>query len=161
MTGATAERSAERVLVARVGSEYFAFPIGDVLEALDAPEVTPVPLTPDGVLGQVTHRGQLLPVLDPHVLLGADLATRVGARAATPHGTVLVMVPDGTPFALAVDDVTDMVTVEPAARRALPEGTDRTGMLAGLFAIDRLLVASVDIAALRANAGVLLTTGTR
>ena len=144
---------AARVLVARVGSEYFAFPLADVLEAVDAPVVTTVPLTPTGVLGQCTHRGQLLPVLDPHRLLGAPLDAG--------SGTVLIMAADSTPFALQVDDVTDMATVRPSDRRALPEGTDRTGMLAGLLAIDRLLVAAVEMTAFRATAATLLTTGTR
>lgn len=144
---------AVRVLVARVGSEYFAFPLADVLEAVDAPLVTTVPLTPTGVLGQCTHRGQLLPVLDPHRLLGAPLDAE--------RGTVLIMATDATPFALQVDDVTDMVTVGPSDWRALPEGTDRTGMLAGLLAIDRMLVAAVEMTAFRATAATLLTTGTR
>lgn len=142
----------ERMLVTRVGAEHFALPLGAVLEALDGAEVTVLPLVPRGVLGQCAHRGALLPVLDPHVVLGA-------AREA-PVGTVLVLVAD-EPFALAVDDVTDMVAVEPRARRALPPGTDRGGMIDGLFAHEGALVATVAIDALRAFSASLLSPDQR
>lgn len=152
--------TSERMLVARVGSEYFAFRLADVLEAVDAPVIAPVPLMPRGVLGQITHRGQLLPVLDPRAVLGVA-REGVGREGAACEGTVLVMVPAGTPFALGVDDVTDMITVDAGATRALPVGMDRTGILTGLLAIDHMLVGAVDIAAFRTAAGSLLTTGMR
>lgn len=160
--GATDATDTARMLVARVGSEYFAFPLADVLEAVDAPVVTTVPLTPTGVLGQCTHRGQLLPVLDPHRLLGAPLDAGSGTVLimATRLPSAVCHLPSAV-FALQVDDVTDMVTVGPRNRRALPEGTDRTGMLSGLLAIDRMLVAAVEMTAFRATAATLLTTGTR
>lgn len=142
----------ERVLIARVGREYFGLPLGGVLEALDGVEVTQLPLTPNGVLGQCTHRGELLPVLDPLHALGAALD-----QAPT---TLLVIVAE-QPFALAVDDVTDMTTVHDDARRALPAGTDRAGLLTGLFAVDGLLVGAVDMDVLASTAGSLLTPGTR
>lgn len=157
--------TSERMLVARVGSEYFAFRLADVLEAVDAPVIAPVPLMPRGVLGQITHRGQLLPVLDPRAVLGVAREgvgrEGVGREGAACEGTVLVMVPAGTPFALGVDDVTDMITVDAGATRALPAGVDRTGVLTGLLAIDHMLVGAVDIAAFRTAAGSLLTTGMR
>lgn len=157
--------TSERMLVARVGSEYFAFRLADVLEAVDAPVIAPVPLMPRGVLGQITHRGQLLPVLDPRAVLGVAREgvgrEGVGRDGAACEGTVLVMVPAGTPFALGVDDVTDMITVDAGATRALPTGVDRTGILTGLLAIDHMLVGAVDIAAFRTAAGSLLTTGMR
>lgn len=144
--------SATRVLIARSGAEHFAFPLASVLEALDGAEVVPLPLLPAGVLGQCSHRGALLPVLDPGTVLGAALE---GAA-----GTVLVFVAD-EPFALAMDDVTDMVIIEGHARRAVPTGSDRGGMLEALFAHDRLLVGLVDADALRAVAASVLSPGTR
>ena len=146
----------QRVLVARAGAEYFAFPLAGVLEALDGAEVAPLPLLPNGVLGQCTHRGALLPVLDPGAVLGAALE---GARAGA-VGTVLVMA-DEEPFALAMDDVADMVVVEADARRPVPTGADRGGMIAALFKHDRLLVGLVDAHALRAVAASVLSPGTR
>jgi chemotaxis signal transduction protein len=143
--------SAERVLIARVGSEHFAFAIGAVREALDGADVSALPLLPRGVIGQCAHRGDLIPVLDPSVLFGTT---------ATSPQTILVFVAE-PPFAIAVDDVTDMITVEARARRTLPAGADRTGMLDGLLSQDGVLAGVVDMATLRATAGSLLTPGMR
>ncbi len=144
-----------RALVARVSDEVFALPLSAVTEAVDAPEVTPVPLAPDGVLGQCVHRGALLPVLDPRVLLGT-------ARSGGP-GTLLVMpgaAPAGAPYGIWVDDLSDMVSVEAIARRPLPHGADRTGMLTGLLVVDDLLAGVVNLDALNAAAHALLTSET-
>ncbi len=140
-----------RALVARVDDEVFALPLASVTEAVDAPEVTPVPLAPDGVLGQCVHRGALLPVLDPRVLLGTP-------RGDGP-GTLLVM-PGVVPFGLWVDDLSDLVSVEGITRRALPHGADRTGMLTGLLVVGDLLAGVVNLDALHAAAHALLTTET-
>lgn len=137
-----------RALVARVADEVFAFPLAAITEAVDAPVVTPVPLAPDGIAGQCVHRGQLLPVLDPRVLLGT---ARAGGA-----GTLLVL-PGAVPYALWVDDLSDLVAVERAGRRPLPPGADRTGMLTGLLVVDDVLAGVVNVDALHAAAQALLT----
>lgn len=146
--------SGQRVLLARAGAEFFAFPLGGVLEALDGADITPVPLVPHGVLGQCLHRGQLLPVLDPRAILGAPLVADGGAR------TVLVMVADD-PFAIAMDDVTDMLVADASSRRAVPPGADRGGMVEALLAKGGHLAAIVDLGVLRATAASLLSPDTR
>lgn len=138
-----------RALIARVGEEHYAFPLTAVLEAVDAPQVTPLPLMPEGVAGQCEHRGQMVPVLDPRAVLEA-------ARSDGP-GTLLVMQEEELVFGLWVDDLSDMVVVDALARRALPNGADRTGALAGLLALDGLLAGVVNLDALHTTARRLLT----
>jgi chemotaxis signal transduction protein len=152
--------SAERMLVARAGAEYFAFPLGAVLEALDGAEVEAVPLVPRGVLGQCMHRGALLPVLDPQAALGAALDRSTARPLGGGELTILVMVAD-EPFAIAMDDVTDMVNVEASACRAVPTGADRGGMIRGLLAHDGILAALVDLDSLHVVASSLLSPDTR
>jgi chemotaxis signal transduction protein len=150
----------DRILIARAGAEHFGFQLASVLEALDAAEVSPLPLVPPGVLGQCAYRGALLPVLDPAPLLGAPLAAApggtAGAERSVDAGTVLVMVAD-EPFAIAMDDVSDMVSIEPRARRSLPTGADRGGLLAGLLAHEGALVGLVSPDLLRAAAASVLS----
>jgi chemotaxis signal transduction protein len=138
-----------RALIARVGEEHYALPLTAVLEAVDAPQVTPLPLMPDGVAGQCEHRGQMVPVLDPRAVLDA-------VRGDGP-GTLLVMQEEELVFGLWVDDLSDMVVVDALARRALPNGADRTGALAGLLALDGLLAGVVNLGALHTRARRLLT----
>lgn len=141
-------RRMTRALVARVGEELFAFPVSGITEAVDAPEVAPVPLAPEGVAGQAHHRDRLLPVLDPRVLLG------VARGEGT--GTLLVM-PGARPWGLWVDDLSDLVAVDRAVRRPLPPGSDRTGMLTGLLIVDDTLAGVVHVQALHRAAESLLS----
>lgn len=132
-----------RVLLARLGNERFAFPLADLLEAVDAPEIAPLPLAPRGVAGQCVHRERLLAVFDAGALLGVP---RTGGA-----GALLVVADGGQDFGLWVDDVEDMVTAPRRAWRALPADTDRVdGALRALLALDDGIAALVDMDAIRA-----------
>jgi chemotaxis signal transduction protein len=143
-TDAGTSALAERVLVARLGDERIALPVRMVAEIIDAPTVTPLPLTPRGVIGQCAWRGQWVPVLDPAHLLG--VARRGGA------GTVIVA--HGAPrmFALWVDDVDDVRETSSLALRPVPAGTDKLGRLRGILQDNADLIAVVDASALSAAA---------
>ncbi len=135
--------SVERVLVVRVGSERFALPLGDVLEAVDAPEVTPVALAPRGVVGQCVHRGRLLPVV--------DLGRLVGVGRDPGSGAMLVLEVDRDRAGVMVDDVLDADVAHPSMRRPVPAtGADASGMLDALLDLPSGLAALVDTGALRA-----------
>lgn len=153
MTEPSNTKRMARALVARVSDEYFALPLTSVLEAVDAPEILPVPLAPKGLLGQCSYRGGMLPVLDPELLLGT-------ARGGE-DGMLLVMAGVEIPFGLWVDDLTDMVAVEGVARRALPPGSDRTGMLRGLIVVEDWLAGVVNLEALHSVASSLLASSER
>ena len=136
--------SAERVLLVRVGEERFAFPLAGIIEAVDAPVVTSVALPPPGVIGQCSHRGRLLPVLDLGALLGVPRSGGVGA--------LLVLDADGERAALLVDDVLDALVTEASMRRPVPlTGANAAGLLDGVIALPSGLAASVDLGVLRAT----------
>lgn len=147
----TTAHSATRVLLARLGRETFAFPIGDVLEAFESPEVLPLALAPTGMLGQCTHRGRLVPVLDAGALLGVPREHGIGV--------LLLMDTEAGRVALRVDDVVDMVTVEPSRRRALPAtGGVITAMLEDVIDLGGGIAGSVAMDVLRATMAARLTT---
>lgn len=142
--------SGDRLLVVRVGSERFALPLADVVEALDAPEVGAVPLAPPGVVGQCAHRGRLLPVVD----LGALVGVQRGGGA----GALLVLALDRERAGLLVDDVLDAVVAHPSMRRPVPAtGADAAGMLDALLDLPSGLAALVDTGVLRASVLARLT----
>lgn len=138
----------DRVLVARVGAERIAFPVTSVREVVDAPEVQPVPLAPAGVAGQMALRDAHLPVLDPGVVIGA-------ARDACDGGVALVLREPAV--ALWVDDAQDIWEASDVARRSVPVGADRLGVLQGLLQrgadvaglIDPTALSRVAVATLR------------
>jgi purine-binding chemotaxis protein CheW len=82
-----------------LGGDRFAIDAEHVLEATSLGEPTPVPGTPDFLLGVVNHRGRVLPVFDlrgqliPHGDLSAELTQ-----------TVAVAI-DGLTFGIAAESV--------------------------------------------------------
>lgn len=129
-----------RLLIARLGAERIALAVESVREVVDAPHVTPLPLAPVGLAGQLTLRGVLVPVLDPGPLLGIG-------RADGGAGAALVL--SGCDAALWVDDAEDVWDVDAAAERPVPAGSDRRGVLRALVQRGADVVAAVDAGALR------------
>jgi len=111
-------------LLARVGGERFAFALGLVIEAMDAPVLHDPPRRPDGMLGTMRHRGRTLPVWDG--------ARAFGVARTARDGTALVLDDAGRQLALLVDDAVDILEIAPDALRAAPAGSDAEGMLAGV-----------------------------
>ncbi|MEK7240500.1 MAG: chemotaxis protein CheW [Gemmatimonadota bacterium] len=111
-------------LLARVGDERFAFALGRVLEAVDAPTVHDLPLRPGGMLGTLRHRGQTLPLW--------DAGSAFGVRRLQAEGTALVFRDAGRGVALLVDDAVGIVQIPDDALRAAPPGSDGEGLLAGV-----------------------------
>jgi len=54
-------------LTFKLGSETFAANVANVLHILGIPEITKMPNSPKYVLGVMNLRGQVLPVIDPHL----------------------------------------------------------------------------------------------
>lgn len=112
-------------VVARVGSERFAFPVTDVEEAIDAPQIDAVPGAALGLAGQLRYRDCTVSVFDG--------AWALGVRRAECSGTALIL-RDGTRrLAVLVDDVDDLTSFAPDAVHAVPAGIDSDGVLSGVW----------------------------
>jgi chemotaxis signal transduction protein len=134
----------ERVLLVRVGTERFALPLAEVIEAVDSPALDGLALAPAGVVGQCVHRGRLLTVFDAGMLLGVPRSGGAGA--------LLVIDAEGERAAVLVDDVLDAELAHPSMRRAVPAtGAASAGYLAGVLALPSGLAALVDLGTLRAT----------
>jgi len=90
---------------AALGDQLLAVPASRVREVLARPHVAPVPLAPEGVLGMVALRGEVLCVVDPCPSLG--MPPRCGMA-----GAVLVTLSDGRLLGIAVDEATDVVHID-------------------------------------------------
>ena len=111
-------------IIARVHGEHFAFPAADIEEAVDAPVIEWVPVAPEGMLGQLAHRGRMVGAWDAGSLF------RFGVPATA--GAAIVLRDGARRIALVVDDVTEMVRIEAAAVRPAPPGADPDGVLGGI-----------------------------
>jgi len=56
-----------------LGTEYFAVNVHSVLEVLQHQSITPIPKTPDHILGIINFRGEILPVVDTRNRLNLPL----------------------------------------------------------------------------------------
>jgi len=137
-------------LLARVGTERFAFALAQVVEALDAPGLHDLPGRPAGMLGTMRHRGRTVPVWD------AESAFGVGREGG--EGTALVFHDGARGVALLVDDAEDIVEVADDAVRAAPAGADGGGLLSGVYKNHGTLVNVVRVNVLVAR---LVTQGER
>jgi chemotaxis signal transduction protein len=120
--GVPAERALH--IVVRLGDERFAFPVSHVEEALDAPSVEWVPVAPQGMLGQLTHRGRMIGAWDAGWAFRLEKPARGGAALVLRDGPSRV--------ALVVDDVVEMARIEPADVHDVPGGADLDGVLRGI-----------------------------
>ena len=115
-----AEPAAEEIelLSFRLGGEEYAVKVDDVREVLKLRELTLVPNAPDYVLGVMSLRGAMLPVM--------DLCRRLGiTQAARDEKTrILVVSPDEEDVGLLVDRVSGVLRVLPDAIRPVPENIE-------------------------------------
>ncbi|HEX2936264.1 MAG TPA: chemotaxis protein CheW [Bacteroidales bacterium] len=54
----------ETYLTFKLGQEFFAVGVANVLEVLERQQITPVPRAPEHILGIINFRGNILPVVD-------------------------------------------------------------------------------------------------
>ena len=118
--------SAAMHVVARVGAERFAFHVADVEEVLESPKLLAAPSAPPGLAGQVVHREQTLRAYDAAWTFG------VARTQALVAATALVLRAADERVVLLVDDVEDLVSLDPDSMRAPPPGTDPDGVLQGV-----------------------------
>jgi purine-binding chemotaxis protein CheW len=102
----------------RLGGEEYAVKVDDVREVLKIRELTLVPNAPDYILGVMSLRGAMLPVI--------DLCRRLGiTQAARDEKTrILVVSPDEEDVGLMVDRVSGVLKVTPDAIKPVPENIE-------------------------------------
>lgn len=105
----------DRAVVVRVGGVEFGLDVRRVREVLRAPRITRLPFPPPTILGIVSIRGTLVPVM--------DLGERLLGRPADREGRlVVVRDPDREgSIGLLVDAVLDLVPLAAASQSPPPE----------------------------------------
>jgi chemotaxis signal transduction protein len=89
-----------RVLVIAANAAFFAVPMATVHQVLRHPLVTLVPLSPNGLLGVVNVRGEIVPLLDTGVLTGTGgLAEPPFAVLVSGDKDMLALAAEELPFA--------------------------------------------------------------
>ena len=122
------------LLLFRVGNEMFALELVETEEALDLPELNPLPEAKPGMLGVFSIRDTLIGAYDAGVLLGVVASVR---------STALVMRGRERRLAIVVDDVEDVATIL-LDDLADPPVVEADGLMLGVFRYNGRLVALLD-----------------
>jgi purine-binding chemotaxis protein CheW len=123
-----------------VDSLFIGIQISRIQEILRPQPVTPVPLAPSVILGLMSLRGQIVPVI--------NLAERLGVQlqdGGTEAFNVLIRTPDG-PVSLVVDRVGDVVEVSPDTFEPAPD-TLRSSLrplIRGAYKLERRLLLALN-----------------
>lgn len=102
-----------------VGEEFFAVNVSYVLEVLQQPQITPVPKTPDHILGIVNFRGDILPVIDTRRKFNID-------NDGLAHRRITIVFDVSTAsqamvVAATADAVNDVIEVDDSEIKAVPD----------------------------------------
>ena len=101
------------VLVVQIGAEYVGFPLDLIIDvdALDRFSLTPVPMAPHYLLGQLNWRGEILPLLE----LGALLQI-----PALPRQEMVIVQIDGVKMGIGVNQIFDVFYLRDHLVETLP-----------------------------------------
>jgi purine-binding chemotaxis protein CheW len=124
-----------------LGGELHGCDVALVEEVLTRARIHPLPDMPADVLGVVSRRGELVPVL--------DLAPALGLPGTAERRAVVVLALDGLRCAFAVDRLDEVREIPAEALRPAPHtGGDRDRYVVAVARLERGLVNLIDLAEL-------------
>jgi purine-binding chemotaxis protein CheW len=110
-----------QLVVCALGDEEYGLPVGQVREIVRYSDPRPVASDVPWMRGVVSLRGRLVPVHDLAARLGLSSAD---VAASPPAAAKLVIVETADePVGVLVDDVVEVLTVEPSQLEPVPSGS--------------------------------------
>lgn len=138
----------------RLGREHYGIPVGKVKEIIRPMEACPIPGMAGSVEGVINLRGEIIPVLRIHTVLGVRETDEPDSRKKR----VIILDSGDGGFGITVDEVMEVVKVEDGNIKRSPEvgagrGCEEAIMgiveVAGMMVIcldpERLVAGSLDL----------------
>ena len=100
----------------RLGREHYGIPVGKVKEIIRPMEACPIPGMAGPVEGVINLRGEIIPVLRIHLVLGSRETEDDNSRKSR----VIILESGDGRFGIVVDEVRDVVKVEDEKIKASP-----------------------------------------
>ncbi len=126
-----------------VADEEYALPIVDIQEIIKVPLITELPRAHPVVLGIISLRGTIVPVVDLRRVL------KLEERAVTRQARILVVRAEEDPVGLLVDRVTSVVRFEADKIEATPRTMQRqtSELVRGVGRVGNRLIIVLDVKA--------------
>lgn len=126
-----------------VADEEYALPIVDIQELIKVPPVTDLPRAHEAVLGVISLRGTIVPIVDLRRVL------KLEERPMTRQTRILVVRAEDEPVGLLVDRVTSVVRfeadkIEPTPRAMQHQSSE---LLRGVGRVQNRLIIVLDVVA--------------
>jgi purine-binding chemotaxis protein CheW len=130
-----------------VGDEQYGVNIMAVREIKNWSAITQLPNQPAYMRGVLNLRGVIVPIIDLRCRFGN------GLTEATPMHVIIVIQIEGETVGLLADRVLDIIAVDPSQIQPVPKVSHdaRTGFLSGLVAVEKTMIALIDLKALLAS----------
>lgn len=124
------EISERKIVTFSLGNRMFGIDMSMLIEIREWEEPTPLPGVPAFIKGVANLRGTVIPIV--------DLSERLGWEATSVHGRscILVVVMAGKQSGFLVDEVSDIVAIDPSQIQAAPDiELAEPGVVAGLIQV--------------------------
>lgn len=133
--------SADGLVSIRIGAQTFGVPVLSVQDVISETPINRVPLAPPEVAGSLNLRGRIVTAIDMRRRLG------MAARPPADHSMNVIVEHGGELYALVVDDVGDVLWLEPAEREAAPVTLtpEWRAVCAGLYRLEDELLLVLNI----------------
>jgi purine-binding chemotaxis protein CheW len=101
----------------RLGKEHYGIPVGKVKEIIRPMEACPIPGMAGPVEGVINLRGEIIPVLRIHLILGSRETDGDSSRKQR----VIILESGEGRFGIVVDEVRDVIKVDDTEIKASPD----------------------------------------
>jgi purine-binding chemotaxis protein CheW len=139
------ETGAHDHVIVSLGTQRFGLPIAQVQDVFEPSAMTRIPLAQPCVAGLINLRGKVVTALSLRVRLGI-------APGTAPDSMAVGLICGGEAFALLVEHVGDVLSLDPAAAEPVPRHLDKVwrDCASAVHRTDDGLLVLLDIAAILA-----------
>lgn len=124
MAPSPTEVGSRQLVVCALGAEEYGLPIEQVREIVRFSEPRPVASELPWMRGVISLRGRLVPVHDLAVRLGVE-----GTSPPPPAAKLVIVDAAAEPVGVLVDDVVEVLSVEPSQLEQVPSGSGQIARL--------------------------------
>lgn len=137
-------RKGVQLVTFRLGAEHYGIHVSKVREILRPLDLFPVPGIGKDVEGVINLRGEIIPIVKVHALLGMECAA--GADASKKRRTIIIEASCGS-FGFSVDEVLEVARIQNEEMQAPPDlrsGGPRSTVVTGIVKVSGRMVVCLD-----------------
>jgi chemotaxis signal transduction protein len=147
------ENQSRYYVVFRINQQHYALLLEYVVRAVRMVAVTPIPDTPNSVLGIINMAGQMLPVINLRQLFGQT------DKPPELEDLLLIIQIQGQTIGIVVDEVLNILELASTQIQSPPASVSQSRFLAAAVQQDEMLILILDASRLLPNSGERMVNG--